>query len=379
LKILWNTFREFFNEALLFLKNPRAVNPFFTGTILSIVFYLLVVPPVFENPAIPLTQRIIFAASYIVSVSAVAFTSLWIISFGIERFTKKFARRLYFYVGNLFFSILETLLISTFDDRVGSQVVRLIIRLFIGTVFFALVVGIFESKFHRIIEAKESLVVELSHQRELLIQADEKTRDSVAQFLHNTVQSSLVVLGTQLNDLALKGKSVESSQVRSIVLELERVRAIDVRQASRLLTPTITGLTLEQILQPLVDYYSPVMSVKLEISDLPVAETSRVALGIYRVTEQAILNARIHGHAQSVIVTVETSELDEFLILQVENDGDAPRQNYVPTLGFGLTVTETWVSKFEGTWSLLPKKHGAILSATFKRAESANIEKKLSS
>jgi glucose-6-phosphate-specific signal transduction histidine kinase len=188
-----------------------------------------------------------------------------------------------------------------------------------------------------------------------------------------------VVLGTQLNDLALRGKSVESSQVRSIVLELERVRAIDVRQASRLLTPTITGLTLEQILRPLVDYYSPVMSVKLEIADLSVAETSRVALGIYRVTEQAILNARVHGHAQSVIVTVETSELDEFLILQVENDGDAPRQNYVPTLGFGLTVTETWVSKFEGTWSLLPKKHGAILSATFKRAESTNIEKKLTS
>jgi glucose-6-phosphate-specific signal transduction histidine kinase len=80
-----------------------------------------------------------------------------------------------------------------------------------------------------------------------------------------------------------------------------------------------------------------------------VADDDRVALALYRITEQALQNALKHGHATWARVALNLRD-QPLLELIVEADGDAPSATRVA--GNGTAIINAWLDDVGGNWSL---------------------------
>jgi signal transduction histidine kinase len=87
------------------------------------------------------------------------------------------------------------------------------------------------------------------------------------------------------------------------------------------------------------------------------------ATAIYRICEQGLLNAAIHGHATECAIDV-TRTPDDKLVLHLNDDGFG-MQGDTLKLGMGMTVISAWVEALDGRWSLEPGSSGMTLTATF--------------
>lgn len=185
-------------------------------------------------------------------------------------------------------------------------------------------------------------------QREQLLVADEQARQEVARYLHDSVQSDLVLIAMQLRGQAAEMSPESAERISSVVDELENVRLLDIRSASRRLSPDIEALGLSGALRQLANGYAPTTAVTVECPfSLPGATPDHL-LAVYRITEQALLNAVVHGRARSGTITVSLPTPGEVRLV-VTNDG-APVGGTQP--GAGSAIIEAWVSRYAGTWSL---------------------------
>ena len=197
-------------------------------------------------------------------------------------------------------------------------------------------------------------------QREQLLVADERARQEVARYLHDSVQSDLVLIAMQLRSEAAELSPESAERISSVVEELENVRLLDIRSASRRLSPDIEALGLSGALRQLVNGYAPTMTIAVECPfSLPGATPDHL-LAVYRITEQALLNAVVHGRARSGAVTVSVPTPSQ-LSLVVTNDG-SPVGATQP--GSGSAIIEAWVSRYAGTWSLASSNEQTTLVAT---------------
>ena len=98
--------------------------------------------------------------------------------------------------------------------------------------------------------------------------------------------------------------------------------------------------------------------------DIQVAEGLDVgdrAPAVYRIVEQALLNAAMHGRAAHVTVGVEQQA--DRLAITVDDDGVGPPTDRMP--GTGTAIIDAWVGTFDGAWSLAPlPAGGARLTAS---------------
>ena len=85
------------------------------------------------------------------------------------------------------------------------------------------------------------------------------------------------------------------------------------------------------------------------------------ATGIYRICEQALLNAAVHGHSTECSIQVGVNDHDE-LVLEIQDNGvglsPSPGQP-----GMGSTVISAWTETLRGRWSLQPAEVGMTLTA----------------
>lgn len=199
----------------------------------------------------------------------------------------------------------------------------------------------------------------LEVQRGRLIVAQEETRRQISDFLHDRLQSDLVVLGMQMNR-ASEALEPEGRRVAlAFIDEIERIRQIDVRDASRALAPDLDGTTITPALNDLVRQYSSVIDVEVSVNQqASIAKQQR--LGIYRVVEQGLLNAAKHGGATQV--TVEVSISATSIEITVLNNGSELPEQLVA--GSGFAIIETWVNEFLGTWAIENTPLGTKLSIT---------------
>lgn len=252
------------------------------------------------------------------------------------------------------------------------------IRLFIGAFLISLVIGQYR-KFVEVEHLKRTgMIVELEQQRKLLIEADEKTRREIANVLHDVVQSKLVVSATRLNELVSTAPAPLASKLEKILVDLENLRRLDVRTASRALSPDIQIIGLNECLVDLAKVYSPTMKIEFDFETLTDQAESQVGLAIYRICEQSFMNALSHGSAKKCVVKIW--EAKGWIHLEIENDG-APVEDTLSG-ATGSAVINAWVASLDGAWSISNREDSSgskvVVTVKFK-FEPQNVSQALKS
>lgn len=186
----------------------------------------------------------------------------------------------------------------------------------------------------------------LEVQRGKLIESQEQTRRQIADFLHDRLQSDLVVLGMQITRAAETLSKEDRQIANAFVDEIERIRQLDVREASRALSPELDGPSPLPALKDLISQYKSVIEVSLVV-DQQEAVSKNQRLGIYRIVEQALLNAAKHANPNRVSIRVSITEVIEIL---VENNGQPLPESFSP--GSGFAIIDNWVQLFQGEWQI---------------------------
>jgi signal transduction histidine kinase len=166
-----------------------------------------------------------------------------------------------------------------------------------------------------------------------LEQEEIRVRRAVAEGLHGTLQSKLVLVDARLASLlARQGDDALDDESRSMVewirTELDEARETDVREMSRLLYPERLELGLVPALRALLGRIPASIATQLVVSDAvralddPAVGSLTVSerLLVVRVVEEGISNSLKHGPAASVRVVLDVN--DGVLHVGIENDGE---------------------------------------------------------
>ena len=244
------------------------------------------------------------------------------------------------------------------DSAVRIFVPVMIINAVIGTVFARI-----QEESDTAREALQTVVA----QRRLLLESEERVRGQVASFLHDRVQTDLVSIALRIRATIGQNPDVMTSELTSVITELERVRSKEVRMASRQLSPNLATVTLDTALRDLSESYRPAMEVSIEVQGsvslrIEQFDDSSRATGIYRICEQGLLNAAVHGHATECSIQLTLTARDD-LVLHLSDNGIGVQGEAVQP-GMGFSVISAWVETLGGQWSLGPGDSGMTLTAT---------------
>ncbi|WP_421742124.1 sensor histidine kinase [Cellulomonas sp.] len=166
-----------------------------------------------------------------------------------------------------------------------------------------------------------------------LEQEEIRVRRAVAEGLHGTLQSKLVLVDARLADVLshVGERGLDDDDLESLAwvrAELDEAREIDVREMSRLLYPDRLELGLVPALRALLGRIPASIATRLVVSDAvralddPSASSLTVSerLLAVRVVEEALTNALKHGPASSLAVELDVA--DGVLHVGIENDGE---------------------------------------------------------
>lgn len=214
-------------------------------------------------------------------------------------------------------------------------------------------------------------VASLTAQRSLLIQADERARREVADYLHDHVQADLLVLAMRLQNLSTQLPDAVGDEVVSIAAEVERVRRVGVRSAGRRLSPDIDALGLFQATSRLAESWSPAMDVSVDFSVeaqhalVGSGVPTHVSLSLYRVIEQSLLNAAAHGQSPHVAINVWLDDAEVYLTITDNGRGLTGDLNIEGQIirGSGTALCDAWIDAVGGRWARCALAHGVQVSA----------------
>ena len=292
---------------------------------------------------------------FVASVFLILTTAKKIMALLISKFSKQASYMFVITVSGILFQIVQNLYIDTTPRATVLLTIRNVLALFILSALF----GNNYKKLELEIAQKSHALLQLEAQRELIIEADEKARREVANFLHDNVQANLVVLAIELRKISATIEPPRNNEINSVIDEIDDLRALDIRLASRKLSPDIAAIGLAATLDELFLEYRNAMEISLTIETLSIPND--VALGLYRIVEQALLNAAVHGNAQTCQVAIFT-DLDSKLTLTISNDGTPLSSARVN--GTGTALIESWAQKLKGSWSLESTSGKTVLTTT---------------
>lgn len=243
-------------------------------------------------------------------------------------------------------------------------------RLFLFLLVANGVAGGVTIRLQRQIYATQEALQSVKAQQILMLEADEAARRQVAALLHDRVQAGLIAACLELQMMAKDPTSRNSESLEAVVARLENLRALDVRRAARALSPDVHDLDLRTALEELAVQYEPAMGTTVSVDAILDEErdgdSEELALAIYRIVEQALLNAATHGRAEHVEVTV--TERDRVVTVRVSDDGSGLTIGPQGPPGLGSALLTTWTRLYEGDWNLAANPNGgAILTARLQR------------
>lgn len=265
--------------------------------------------------------------------------------------------------------VLSPIFLST-PSLSAVGIVPTTIRAFIAITFVQSLAGALTVRYARQAAVATAALQTVKAQQQLVVEADERARRGVAEFLHDRVQADLLVVAFELRACLEGADPATRERLGKAVAEIERIRATEVRSASRRLSPAFGSVGLDTALAELAESWQPVLGVRITFDDrartlLMGGESSRDLLtAIYRVVEQAVLNAASHGHATKADVVLSMPAGDS-LSLSITDDGRGlPRGEVVR--GSGSAIMDAWcaVARGEWTWGTTPSG-GVQVLATF--------------
>jgi signal transduction histidine kinase len=223
--------------------------------------------------------------------------------------------------------------------------------LFLSALFFALV-GLAllhraeRNIISRLVEADE-LVLRLESDREELVKSDEELRQQTSQFLHDRVQSDLMVVAMKLKSIQGQSTPEVDAAITKAIARLENTRMFDLRNLVQVLTPNFESGDIKDVLLLLSDQYSSSLKVTFKIDDEVELLDENQRLGVFRIAEQALLNALVHGPAENVHISIAISG-GKSVQLSITDDGPgADLSSSKP--GVGTAIIDSWVSILKGS------------------------------
>lgn len=257
---------------------------------------------------------------------------------------------------SLVYSAIIALVINRTGGIGGLFAVRNVIAIMIVSAVFGIASYRVAQEGQRAAEALDVV----REQREQLLVADEFARQEVADYLHDQVQGDLVVLSLQLGSLSKELPPEFGTRLNSILEELESLRMLDIRTASRRLSPDIATVGLASALRSMATGYSSTLLIEVECPRALNRRDEQAQLAVYRIVEQALLNAALHGKATHAGIQVTESHHDSIEIT-VTNDGRPLPLS--PEPGAGTAIIEAWVSRYDGSWTLASESGATVLRA----------------
>jgi len=241
------------------------------------------------------------------------------------------------------------------------------VRLFVPIWIINAVIGTVFARLQRESDTAQEALRTVVHQRRLLLESEERVRSQVAAYLHDRVQTDLVSIALRIRATIGQSPSASSGELTSVIAELERLRSQDVRRASRQLSPNLAAVSLDIALRDLTESYRPAMNVSITVGEAVLLKFQQLqdktrATGLYRICEQGLLNAAIHGHATDCSIELILSVRNEFVLILTDNGVGLQGEAMKP--GMGMTVISAWVEALSGAWSLVPTATGMKLTAT---------------
>lgn len=235
-----------------------------------------------------------------------------------------------------------------------------IIRFFFTYLCVNAIIGHSRQQLFKALAEKQETLKVVESQRTLLLESDEKMRRHLSEFLHDRVQSSLVTACLELQSVQKTLDGDERDEISKVIQKLETLRAVDVRNASQALTPPLGNADLSTSISVMAEQYAPQVKVTLHddlaLETLGEPGSKEVSLGIYRIIEQALLNAMIHGKATNAFIRITHSN-SNFLI-DITNDGLPLSENMKP--GLGTAIINAWVRSLKGEWTISNSKDSHV-------------------
>ena len=207
-----------------------------------------------------------------------------------------------------------------------------------------------ERKINERLLLANKLVDKLENERTELVHSDEILRKQTSQFLHDRVQSDLMVIGMKLKSISGLSTPEVNEVIERAIVRLENTRAADLKNLIQILTPNLDAGTLSSALDTLMEQYRQTMEVSVEIDTRIETLDAEVKLGIYRIIEQAVLNALMHGPATMVLVMVDFVVAGISRIIVADDGPGATLEEVSP--GVGSAIIDSWVGILGGKRSI---------------------------
>ncbi|MGI9196515.1 MAG: sensor histidine kinase [Candidatus Nanopelagicales bacterium] len=214
----------------------------------------------------------------------------------------------------------------------------------------------------------EEALKDARDQQTLMLIAEERSRQQIAALLHDRVQAGLITACLQLQRVHGRDPAVDDVSIREVVGRLEALRGLDVRGAARALSPDLRAVDPWSALEDLARPYDPGMSTEISIGDRLIAERDQVSpdvlLACYRIAEQALLNAAVHGQATQCQIALDLVGSAEVSISIRDNGRGLPLGPV--SSGFGTAVAMTWCRVLAGSWDQRSFPEGGVqVTASF--------------
>ena len=358
-----------------FLKSyvgPFPINPFL-AFIFTFSFYFAHAKALFSGylaiaDLIPFLPTVFF-------LSAILGLLAGFMAYLIEKFQPLHSRSLTLYVIEVFFistaltltSRIFTFALANYFNFDLSAIWNIsILNIFINIPVYLIVLSLLhqsEKLINARLQVADSTVTKLKSERKVLVESDEEIRRQVAQYLHDRVQSELMVAVIQLKSLGDKSDAEREFEIDSIFKRLERLRSVDLSKLAQILAPNFTIGGLSGSLGMLIHQYSGNFDTSLfvdqELGDIDESST----LGIYRIIEQALLNTITHGPAFNVDIKIERQG-PKIVRVRVKDDGPGTDSSHV---GVGTTIIDSWIGLMNGTKEIVTMPgHGYELIVELK-------------
>jgi signal transduction histidine kinase len=210
----------------------------------------------------------------------------------------------------------------------------------------------------------DKLVTKLELDREGLVKADIELREQTSRFLHDRVQSDLMVAAMKLKTVSGKSSEEINKVIDLVISRLEQTRTTDLRDLVQVLAPHFEANGFRESVRVLASPYKESMEIEIVVDDASEALSHDVLLGVFRIIEQGLLNTLVHGPAKHVKVSL-TTDAQRQSLLEISDDGPGTVSGS-ESPGVGTAVIDSWLSILKGvkTSDTVPG-HGYRLTVSF--------------
>lgn len=190
----------------------------------------------------------------------------------------------------------------------------------------------------------ESTNQALLNEYKVLIEADEEIRGQASRYLHDRVQSEIMLASFQLKKRVDEIGFSSDEEITNAIRQLEKIRSVDLKLVSQLLTPNIEAEGIRGAIESLCAQYSSSIKFGFEFDSSLDELTHEQSLGVFRIVEQALINAITHGPATRIVIKVRTNSPGAYIVEITDN---GPGANAVVP-GTGSVIIDAWVSILKG-------------------------------